>query len=144
MASIAIPNSGSVTQADNTASPNTLVLRDNLGGIVGVQVAGSELKTTGMLTLAVSPSKTTSFTVDTTAVLWLCNATGGAIVATLPPVAGLAGRTYWFKKTDASANNVTVTGSGAETIDGSNTKALTTQYAKSGLVCDGSQWSIIV
>ena len=57
------------------------------------------------------------------------DATAGAVVALLPPVASVP-RGTWFqiKKTDSGANDVTITGSAAENIDGSNTYILDVQY----------------
>ena len=51
-----------------------------------------------------------------------CNATSGAIVASLPAAASAGpGFRVAFKKTDSSANTVTLKGNGSELIDGSNT-----------------------
>ena len=47
----------------------------------------------------------------------ICNAVAGPITATLPAI-GTTGRTIQFVKTDASANEVTIDGNGAETING--------------------------
>jgi hypothetical protein len=49
-----------------------------------------------------------------------------------------------FKKIDSSGNAVTVTGNGAETIDGSNTVALSTQWAKVMIVSNGTSWEKLV
>ena len=143
MATLLIPQFTSVMTADTVATINTVSLRDSLGGSAFVQALCVEVKSTGILTLPVSPSKTVSFTADGTAVIWLCNATAAAIVATLPPAATCTGRVYVFKKTDAVANNVTVTGNAAETIDGANTKVLSTQFSRAFIVSDGSGWQIL-
>lgn len=68
------------------------------------------------------------------------DASGGAVVITLPAAAGAAGRLYYIKKTDSSANTVTVDGNGAETIDGNATLVL---YNQNNAVCvqsDGTNW----
>jgi len=75
--------------------------------------------------------------------LFLCDATGGAITASLPAAATCSGMTIAVKKTDASANPVTIQGNGAETIDGSNTYPISTQYAWVLLACNGTAWEII-
>lgn len=56
-----------------------------------------------------------------------CNAVGGNMTVNLPAAIG-NGRLVTIKKIDASANTVTIDGSGAETIDGAATKVLTTQW----------------
>ena len=68
------------------------------------------------------------------------DATGGAIVVTLPspenPIM------YNVKKTDASANAVTLDG-GTNNIDGATTIAITTQYVSLTPYWDGTQWWIV-
>ena len=70
---------------------------------------------------------------------------GGAFTATLPlaAVAG-EGKEIVFKKTDASANDFTVSRAGSDTIDGANTKVLGAQYDYLRLVSNGvATWSVI-
>ncbi len=57
-----------------------------------------------------------------------CNAVGGNMVVNLPTAKG-NGRLVTIKKIDASGNTVTITPSGAETIDGAATKVLAAQWA---------------
>jgi hypothetical protein len=143
MATITVPQAGAFQILDTGATANTGALRDSLGGIAAVQVLGSELKSSGIVTLA-RVAKTASFTADANGFFYSCDATSGAIVATLPPAASVSGRVYSFKKTDVSGNAVTVTGNAAETIDGSNTKALSSQYAKTLILSNGTSWEILV
>lgn len=75
--------------------------------------------------------------------LYLCNATSGAIVPSLPAASTANGMTVAFKKTDASANTVTISGHSAETIDGSNTLVLSARYDWVILVCDGTGWQVL-
>lgn len=72
----------------------------------------------------------------------LCNATGGAITVNLPPASAIAGKVYLVKKTDASANAVTIDANSAELIDGAATYALSTQYAAVIIICDGTGWQV--
>ena len=46
------------------------------------------------------------------------NATSGAITVTLPSAVGIAGKRYVIRKSDASANTVTIDPAGAETRKG--------------------------
>lgn len=73
----------------------------------------------------------------------LVNASGGAVTINLPAAAAATGQVLNVKKTDASANGVTLDGNGAETIDGAATLAWTTQYQSYTVICDGTGWSII-
>jgi microcystin-dependent protein len=72
------------------------------------------------------------------------DATGGAVTITLPTAAtaGDGGQLY-VRKTDASANAVTIQTVGADTIDGSSTATISSQYAAEGIVSNGSIWSTI-
>ena len=89
---------------------------------------------------AIRSSSAASITLTLNDVTVVCDATSGAITATLPTAASAAGREYVIKKKDASANAVTLKGNGAELIDGANTKATTTQYATIRAQSDGTQW----
>lgn len=73
--------------------------------------------------------------------LILVDATSGAITITLL-AAATAGNGFRVavKKTDSSANAVTIDGNGAETIDGNATTTLSTQYDTDNLICNGSNW----
>lgn len=84
-----------------------------------------------------------STTTGSAKVLYLCNATSGAIVPALPAVATASGLTVAFKKSDSSANSITITGNSTDNIDGANTYVLSTQYNFVMLECDGTQWNII-
>lgn len=89
-------------------------------------------------------SATTTYTVLTDdSYIVRCDATGAAFTVNLPAVSGLSGLQVTIKKTDSSANAVTVDGSGAETIDGAATYSLATQYKHVTLVCNGTSWDII-
>ena len=73
----------------------------------------------------------------------LVDATSGAVTMTLPAAAAALGMVVSVKKTDASANAVTVDGLGAETIDGAATKVLAAQYNVVTIHCDGATWWIV-
>ena len=69
------------------------------------------------------------------------DASGGAITITLP--AASAARQVYIKKTDSSANAVTIDGNGSETIDDSTTRVLSSQYDSVTLVSDASEWWVV-
>lgn len=76
--------------------------------------------------------------------LVLVDASGAGVTITLPTVSALMkGMQVGIKKTDSSANVVTVATPGSETIDGANTLSLTTQYESYILISDGSNWHIL-
>lgn len=95
---------------------------------------------------ALVPTKSSTFTValGDYAKEILCNAAGGAITANLPAAATAgAGFTVGIMKTDATANAVTIDGSGTETINGSTTYAITSQYQVVTIRSDGSNWVVL-
>lgn len=71
----------------------------------------------------------------------LCDCTSNAITINLPAAA--TGQQYHIKKIDATANTVTIDPNGTETIDGSLTKVISTQYDSITVVSDGSNWFIV-
>lgn len=90
--------------------------------------------------------KTSAYTVtvgDGTKLLAV-DASGGAVTITLP-AAETAGDGFEItvKKTDSSANAVTVDGNGSETIDGSATLVLSYQYDSIKLRSDGENWLLV-
>lgn len=67
-----------------------------------------------------------------------------AFALTLPLAADCAGRGFIFKKTTAAAFAVTLTGAGAETIDGANTNAtIAAQWNKLNIISDGVAWFVV-
>jgi len=88
-------------------------------------------------------SKTGAYTATTSDHVILCDASGGAFTITLPAASGVTGIIYHIKKTDSSANAVTVDGDASETIDGATTQVINFQYDSMMIICDGSNWHII-
>jgi hypothetical protein len=66
----------------------------------------------------------------------------GTITITLPSAAG---NDYYYtvKKTDSSANTITIATISSQTIDGGSSASLLVQYASITLVSDGSNWNVI-
>lgn len=73
----------------------------------------------------------------------LADATTGAFIITLPSAVGNIGKTYFVKKIDGTASNVTLDGAGSETIDGSLTLVISLQYEAFTIQSDGSAWWIL-
>ena len=88
-------------------------------------------------------SVTDDYTATNRDALILCDATSAAFTVTLYSAVGNKGRKIAVKKTDSSANAITVDGNGSETIDGSTTVSLSSQYAVKHLQSDGENWWVI-
>lgn len=79
---------------------------------------------------------------DSVSVL-LADASGGAIVITLPNPLTWTDKWLTIKKTDATANVVTVTGGVGVLIDGAGTQSIAYQYDAITVVSDGTNWAIL-
>lgn len=77
--------------------------------------------------------------------LVLCNAASASFTVTLL-AAAIAGNGFKvaFKKTDSSANTITVQANAAELIDRSNTYIISTQDNAIVMISDGTQWWLTV
>ncbi len=71
----------------------------------------------------------------------LCDCTSNAITVNLP--AASAGQQFVIKKVDSSANTVTITGNGSETIDGAASQILYAQDESITIASNGSGWYIV-
>jgi hypothetical protein len=130
----------------------------DVGGLKSLTVAGQwcdvVLQQTGTWRLVASgsvldgvveavASKNADYTLTASDRTVLVDASGAARTMTLPAAASHLGRVYSIKKTDSSANTVTVDGNASETIDGALTKVLTAQYEVVTIQSDGANWHII-
>lgn len=74
----------------------------------------------------------------------LVNAAGGPVTITLPVVTTVPFTKYNIKKIDATANAVTIQGTGGQLIDGAATQSITTQYVSLSPESDNvSAWWIV-
>ena len=74
-------------------------------------------------------------------ILWDC--TAGAKVLDLPLAADSNGVVFTVKKTDATANSITLDPNGAELIDGLATFDFSTPNWAISVVCNGTAWFVI-
>ena len=72
---------------------------------------------------------------------YLLNFTSGTFTATLPTAVGCTGKNYVLK--NAGSGAVTIATTSSQTIDGSTTYSLGSQYKYVHVVSDGSNWIII-
>lgn len=93
--------------------------------------------------LNVTAAKTISDAEGLAIPLYRCNATAATFALTLPAATRMWGHEIVAKKVDASANVVTVTAAGADTIDGAATLALTTANQVARLRSNGAGWDVL-
>jgi len=112
---------------DNPATRQTLGLdEDDSPKFAGVAV---EIST-----------KTSNYTITLLDSIILGDSLSGSITITLPLASSQKGRGFKIKKIDNSANTVTIKANGAETIDGSNTKVISSQNVSYTVVTDAVEW----
>lgn len=89
-------------------------------------------------------SEVATFTAGDTMIV-MVDATAGAVIVNLPTTAsGITAKArYVIKKVDSSANFVTITPNGAETIDGELTMIISTQYDSISIAPYSTEWSIL-
>jgi transcription elongation factor len=80
---------------------------------------------------------TSDYTITSSDGVILADASSGSIDITLP--AGVNNKYYIIKKTDSSANSVTIVG----TIDGDTNKVITQQYESLTIIYKTNQWWIL-
>lgn len=123
--------------AENGANWSSYIGGSRLNRTIG---ATSDAKTLeGYSSRAISGAATLN--VDDSIIL--ADASGGAYTVDLPAAANYTNKKFLIKKTDSSANAVTVDGNGSETIDGATTVALASQYDFIEIVSDGTEWHIV-
>lgn len=81
-----------------------------------------------------------SMGVSTSQNVLLMNCAGGAITLTMPVPSSAAGRIWFIKKIDATANALTLIVSGGGTIDGVSSQSTTVQYYAWTIICDGNSY----
>jgi hypothetical protein len=88
-------------------------------------------------------TKTSNYTITSDDDVILVDASGSAITITLPDAADVEGYEFKIKAIDVSGGNVTIDTTSSQTIDGSTSDTLTSQYEVRRVVSDGSNWHIL-
>ena len=96
-------------------------------------------ETTSSFTVSLTPSNASNF--NALEVIYAVSNGSTAVTATLPTAASIEGKKVHVKRLGTA--NVTVDGHSSETIDGSTTFVLTTQYSAVTMISDGTNWLII-
>jgi hypothetical protein len=102
----------------------------------------SKLHVFGPIATAIT-SKNGAYSVGVTDSTILADASTAGFTVTLPSAVGSTGRMYTVKKTDSSANAVTVGTTSGQMIDGATTRALNAQFKAVTIQSDGANWQVI-
>ena len=88
-------------------------------------------------------SKSAAYTVLSTDLGVDGDASSAGFTLTLPALSGVDNLVFYFSKSDSSGNSVTLDGNGSETINGSTTYVLNTQYQSVALVkVSSTDWRV--
>ncbi len=109
--------------------------------VAGVMLLSGILSASGARLTATDLS--TSFTLGATTTSHRCDATSGAITATLPAASGVQNQLFSILKIDSSTNAVTIDGNGSETINGALTLVLSRQWQGVVIQATASAWVIV-
>lgn len=123
---------GAVEEIICTATGRSIISQASIAAVqslLGINVSSVVTKTSGYVATIADD-------------VILVDATTGSIIIDLYAAATGTGRSLVVKKIDASANTVTIRGHLAETIDGSNTKVINSQWTAVDMVCDGTAFYI--
>ena len=131
------------TQISRTAA-NTLTIDNNASGPASLILTGNFQSQGSIFLKTVSKVFADSpYSVANSDNIIFCNATGGNMTVTLPSAVTFASRTITVKRTNITANTVTV-GSAAGTIDGAASYIIPGGTLNSiTVVSDGTNWYII-
>ncbi len=130
---------GAGYSGSNAAPSNGLLVQGNVG--IGTTSPNSPLHVQGPIATAIT-TVAANTTLDATHSVVLVDAIGAARTITLPSPAGLVGRQYTIKKTDGTANTVTVSPSSG-TIDGAGSYVLPSINKYVVVVSNGAHWWIV-
>lgn len=116
-----------------SAGTSTYVLQTDGSG-VGSWVSKTVLSVT---------SKTTTYAATSSDDVILCSTAGGAWSLSLPAAASNTGKVYRVVKTTSDFTALTIDPNSTETINGSATTTLNTQYETLVFISDGSNWVVL-
>jgi hypothetical protein len=86
-------------------------------------------------------SITTNYVILPGVDLVIADSTGGILTVTLPTAVGISGVIKIIKKINAG-NNITISCNGSETIDGSSTHTISTQWDSLKVISNGTNWLV--
>lgn len=130
-------------KVEGDTDPDLLVV-DASTDMVGLATSSpvSTLDVNGSVSMRTT-SISSNTTLDDSHYVVLCDPSLAGFTITLPTAASSAGRVYIIKEIVGSTNTISVTGDGAEKIDGSGTKDMSVAYQSMTIICDGSAWYVI-
>lgn len=130
-----------LTLTTSGATNVTLPTSGTLATLAGTETFTNKTQSGLIFTVV---SKTGTYTAAATDNLILVDGTSGGFTVNLPAAASNAGRVFDFVRIDNTpANAVTLDGNSSETLDGSTTTTLNSQYEACRIICDGSNWFLV-
>lgn len=125
-----------------TLNTNTGINGNVDRGDVEIESTGTDYKVTG-LRLNITTITAAATSLDSSHSVILANCASNNVQLDLPDASTNSGRVYHVKKIDSSVNTVTIDGLSAQTIDGSATAVISTQWDSLTIVSNGVGWYIL-
>lgn len=129
-----VTNGGSATEKARITSTGNLLIGTTGDNGEMLRVAGA----ISMATATVTGNTTLTLNQSTIRV----NNTG-SVTITLPAASTCTGHIFFIKKVSAASNDVIISRSGSDTIDGATSKTLTLQWSSITLQSNGTTWDIL-
>jgi len=145
LGTMATQNANAVVITGGTINGVSLTLDSINNTVIGNTTASTAVFTTMTTSGAyfTISTKSSAYTLTTTDFTILANASTAAFTLTLPTAVNASGQVYVIKKTDSSANAVTISTTLSQTIDNLSSYSLGYQYQGVVLQSNNSNWSII-
>ena len=137
---VAAYQSGAITPSNNYVF-NNFVSNNMLVKPVRLDGTGNRIGNNNIGINDVRLAINSNLVMTNTDLVVIVNATGARTI-TLPDATNCAGQTYMIKRVNTSANNVTVQGTGGQTIDDAATYVLANPYASATVMSDGTNWLV--
>lgn len=131
---------GGVEISRFASSGNFLINTTSDDTVNKLQVNGST--STSGLVLGTT-TKTGNYTLTSSDHTVRADASSGSITLTLPDATANSGRVFVIKRTDNTANTVTINTTSSQTIDGSLTALINVQYVAITVQSNGTSWDVI-
>ena len=142
-------------QASDYTAAGVILVGDGAGSVTGLPVGATnghalvvdltqapKVKWANPTGLAPTVTKTASYTATADDHTIRVDTTSGNVTISLPAAASSVGRIFYIKKVAAS-NTVTIDPSGSETIDGSSTATLSSNYEHTTVQSNGTSWDVL-
>lgn len=132
-----------IVKANAAQTANITEVQDANGNVLVSIDKNGTLKASNTKTAITTTDKTSDYTLTDSDSIVTADSSGGAVTLTLPTAVGRTGQQFTLKKVDSSGTAVTVGTTSGQTVDGSTSYNLSSQWSTVIVVSNGSNWLIV-